>query len=219
MFKLTLVRRVVGGLVNTLTVLLAMPVTPLEGGPVQPGFDASTMLEIFLPLALVRAAVCVYVGALTVGLVVKPLALVDITVNLHEPTLAHRPVVGKLSLIDTDAFLLDLSKSMPFVAKPLSSVIRIFIHRCPRSGPHQGGARLSVPWANATLCGQVIWQKGSRMARPRGGIHVCLRGRKLILSCATCHFDEVAHAGPLTSVTDASLPATAAGSLSAFLNS
>mmetsp|Transcript_31966 Transcript_31966/g.72947 ORF Transcript_31966/g.72947 Transcript_31966/m.72947 type:complete len:222 (-) Transcript_31966:167-832(-) len=120
--KLTLKRRFVCGSVEAISILLAIHVLSLESGAIEPGLYPSAMLQILLPFAPVGAAVSMQVSTEAVSHVVRPLALVNVTIEFDKASSTSSSVVLELTLVDSDPLLLNSSTAMPFATKPLSSV-------------------------------------------------------------------------------------------------
>mmetsp|Transcript_53321 Transcript_53321/g.98596 ORF Transcript_53321/g.98596 Transcript_53321/m.98596 type:complete len:248 (+) Transcript_53321:264-1007(+) len=134
--ELTLERRLVCGSVETISVLLSVNILPLKSGTIKPGLYPPAMLQILLPFASVGTAISMQVGTEAVRHIIRPLALVNIAIQLDKTPSASGSVVLELTLIYAYPLLLNPSASMPFPTKPLSSVERqlpAVLYCCSRS--------------------------------------------------------------------------------------
>mmetsp|Transcript_32057 Transcript_32057/g.70101 ORF Transcript_32057/g.70101 Transcript_32057/m.70101 type:complete len:301 (+) Transcript_32057:211-1113(+) len=105
------------------SVLLSGPILALETRVVRPLLNSMTLFLVVLPLTDIPRAVCVVVDAFPVGLVITPLALVDVPVGMHELAEAFSEAVSPLAIETGAIWPLLHSVAVPLVALPLSSVL------------------------------------------------------------------------------------------------
>ena len=104
--------------------LLPGEVLSIINRAISPGLFALPVLEVVTPLTLVLGTVDVDVLAVAVGLVVDPVAFVDVAVNMHELAMPVSPIVAPLPLI-ASAIWPDLdTETVPEPADPLPCVGR-----------------------------------------------------------------------------------------------
>ena len=110
--------------------LAAVLVVALVDGSVAPGLHAVSILLVLQPLAGVLGSVDVDVSATSVGLVVEPLALVDVAISVDQTATAIRHVVAPVPFVlgaivpDLDAAALTEALSRP-AALVNSSIVEL----------------------------------------------------------------------------------------------
>ena len=79
--------------------LLTNLVLAFIDGPILPGLFTGSFLQVVHPLTFVLGAICVIVGAKSVGFIILPLTVEDISINVVENTLAVSFVVKPLTFV------------------------------------------------------------------------------------------------------------------------
>ena len=103
---------------------LSGQVFTLVDASVSPAFFALAVLQVVHPVSFIAGAVHVRVHTVTIGLVVDPVALVDITIDVSELAEAVSPVVLPIALVAGTILpdLLPVAITEP--ANPLSGILR-----------------------------------------------------------------------------------------------
>ena len=83
-FKVSLVAVTVGPCEGAKAHLYALFIVPFELGAVRPTFDAFAVLCVIFPIAAIQRAILVEIVAVTMGFVIQPLALVNVTVSVKQ---------------------------------------------------------------------------------------------------------------------------------------
>ena len=82
-FKVSMVAVAVSPCEGTKSHLYALFIVPFELGTVGPTFNTPAILCVVLPEAAIQGAILVEVEAVTMGFVIQPLALVNVTVSVE----------------------------------------------------------------------------------------------------------------------------------------
>lgn len=107
-----------------LSLLLSFVIVPDVLRIIRPSFRTFSMLEVILPLSLVHCPIGLLVHSVAIGLVILPLAFVDVTVDVIELALAACLVVLPLALVLGPVGPHLDSEAVPFLLFPLPFVNR-----------------------------------------------------------------------------------------------
>jgi hypothetical protein len=112
----------VAGSVRAQAVLCTVDELPLIFGAVSPTLNASTMLLIVGPFALVGASVLEDILAITVRTILHPLALVDVPTSSHKLASSFSPASDEVALVPRTVYPGEDPSAVALRALPLALV-------------------------------------------------------------------------------------------------